>query len=203
MNKALPVCLAVLSLVVVSSFPRLAAAAAPGPAGPARPQVQAPARPQAQPQATPPATRESVVKALPLLKKKSTMQMRPGALNVDLRPDVAASVQTEPSVPNLGKYNPYSNMGKPLKVTAVVENGGLTKADKVNITVVFWRTPGVPLGQNTWESHYTADLGPGESVSYPFSILFQSTMMYFSVTAEFAGDEKNKGNNEASQFVNF
>ncbi|MBI5904689.1 MAG: hypothetical protein HZB86_03935 [Deltaproteobacteria bacterium] len=137
------------------------------------------------------------------MRKTAVAVQKPALANVDLRADVVATIQTEPPVSNFGKYNPYSNMGKPLKVTATVENAGITKADKVAIGVFFSRMPGVPMKQNAWEYHYVVDLGPGEVVSYPFDILFHSTMVTFTVNGEFAGDEKNKGNNTSQLYVKF
>ncbi len=217
MNKALPICGTTLLLIAVLLFPRLAAAAAPGPAGVTQPQLQPTTRPLAKPPAqtlTQPqaATEKPTVKALPLVRRNPGSQLKPVLANVDLRPDVVASLQTEPSLANGQKYNPSSNMGKPLKVTAAVENGGVTKADKVAIVFKIFMLPGSGGGvvnpfhqpaQTDWEYHYTADLGPGEAVSYPFDVKLPAGLWDLSVSATFAGDEKNKLNNGFRLWVAF
>ncbi len=217
MNRFLTVVAAVPFLIAVSACPRIAFAAATGPAGAVQPQAQSPAkapvrvqdqtptkkapvRMQDQTQAAPQAAQEPTISALPVIKK---VVQRPVLQNVDLRPDVVSTIQTEPFVPMNGLYQAFTNQGKPLKVTAVVENAGFTKADKVQINVIFSRIPGVPMKQNQWAYQYTVDLGPGESVSYPLYILFYGSKVEFRVVASFAGEEKSKGNNLYTWWVRF
>jgi hypothetical protein len=143
------------------------------------------------------------VTPLPVVRKLVPVQrVVPGAANIDLRPDLVARLQTEPPVPNFGTYNPYSNQGKPLQVTAVIENAGLAKAEKVAIDFSFSKPP-LPFQQSSWKYQYTVDLAPGESVSYPVSVLFFSTTVTFAVKAGFAGDEKSTTNNAATLLVKF
>ncbi len=60
------------------------------------------------------------------------------------------------------------------------------------------------MKQNQWAYQYTVDLGPGESVSYPFYLLFAPAIAVdFRVIATFAGDEKSKTNNKSVLFVRF
>lgn len=201
MKKVLATCAAIFFLLVVSVAPQFAAAAESQVQPQARPSVKPPAQPQGQPQAAPPATQEATVTPLPHMRTAPRkLQKSPSLANVDLRPDVVSSVQTEPSIPNGGTYS-LLKYKKKLKMTAVVENVGLTKADKVEVRVAFFRP--IPGGQPLPGYKYTVDLGPGEAVSYPFYVFFDSTTVGFSVQADFAGDEKDKGNNGSATTVKF
>ena len=168
-----------------------------------------PAAAVAEPKITPlPVSRKTVKPVEQTLKPSSqaTGGLKASTAKVDLRPDLIGTIVTDPPIqPPMGSYNRYAHQGKPLSFTAVVENAGATKANNVQVKVVFLQMTGnsSPLSQKKWEHNFSTSLEGWESVSYPFSLYCPPGLWVFSVEAQFSGDEKNKNNNKSVLNVQF